>query len=167
MGGVAVAADDGRRYPQQDVHVFGHDDKCIDTNHAIVLADAGKQFFLHHIPYWGQGHMRSVRAAVRLFERALNLSQGLTHSFCHMQGDVVDAGQRVIVGSHAALHAVADRVLPVHLFSFKPAGEPPGTLFCHCRRGNRRALCSVIAGGGAAGHSVLSLPAGEPPGATT
>ena len=61
----------------------------------------------------------------------MNLSKGLTHTFCHMNGDVVGARQRVVVCSHAALHAVVGRALFVH-FYFLPAGEPLGTVLLDC-----------------------------------
>ena len=121
-----------------------HYHEGIYANHWVVLGDAGEQFSTYHIPYRRQCYMRSVRAFVRLFQRALYLTQGQTHTVCHMQRDVVGARQRVVMCSHAALHAVTGRVVFFHFLLFNQrvnrwvlcfifaAGEPLGTLFYFC-----------------------------------
>ena len=120
MGGTAVSADDRCRYLQKNVYMLWHDDERVDANHAIVCSNAGKEFLAYHLPDRRQGNVRTGGCAIGLFQRAFHLSQWLTHPFCHMQGDVVDAWQRVVVSLHTALHAVVVRTFLLHVIS-RPA----------------------------------------------
>lgn len=73
---------------------------------------------------------RDASAAVGGIERAHHSTEGLAQGLCHMHGDVVEAGPRVVMSRRAAGHAV---LYGVSLFHFLfPAAKPLGTVLFYC-----------------------------------
>lgn len=111
---------------QQEMQVLRHDDVVLNVHHRITGGDAVKQFFLYHRANGGKGN--GSIATLGITRQALyghDGAEGLSQLFCHMQGDVVDAGAGVVVSGCSALHAVVCLLL-FHFFI--PAVEPPDTL---------------------------------------
>lgn len=94
--------------------MIGHDDMLLDRHHGIVGVDGGEQLVFYHLPYPRQRGAWCIGAAVGGIERAHHSTEGLAQGLCHMHGDVVEAGPRVVMSRRAAGHAVLYGVSHFH-----------------------------------------------------
>ena len=102
-----------------EMQMFGHDDIVLNLYHRIEGRDGVEQLVLHHLPDGRQRRMRRIGAAVGGGEGSHDGTEGLPEALCHMQGDVVDAGEPVVMSRCAAGHAVLCGIALFHLV-------------CHC-----------------------------------
>ncbi|MBR6032604.1 MAG: hypothetical protein IKP36_11715 [Bacteroidaceae bacterium] len=108
MGRAAIATHYIPTDHQDEVKMLGHDNVGIHRHHRIVGGDGGQQLALNSCA--DRCELHADRAVLAAFHRA----QRLPHPLRHMQGDVVDAGARVVVGCRTPGHAVLYGLLHIH-----------------------------------------------------
>jgi hypothetical protein len=111
-----VLADKAVSDHHEEMQVVRHDDVVLYEYHWIMLMDGGEQLVLHHLPYPRQRRMRSIGTAIGGLQRPHHGTERLPKVLCHMHGDVVEPGPRVVMGHCAAGHLVLYGVPFFHLF---------------------------------------------------
>jgi hypothetical protein len=88
------------------MQMFGHDDIVLHLYHLIVLADASRQFLLHHLPHLRELNSWCIGAAIGLMSGPHDSAQGLSQVMVRADGHMVNSRQAVIFAHISPSHVV-------------------------------------------------------------
>lgn len=103
---MAIATHNALLHHQKEMQMVGHDDIVTHLDHWVMLMDAFQQFFLNHSAYGCKHNTGCIGSTFGGNRIADDNAQRLSEFINHMQGDVVDARQRVVMSYGAARQAM-------------------------------------------------------------
>ena len=111
---LAMLADYVILHHHEEMYMLGHDDIVLNGDHGIAGVDGGEELVLHHLADGGECRVWGVGRAIGGGDGAHHCTEWMAEAVCHMHGDVVDAGARVVMSRCAAGHAVLCGLFDIH-----------------------------------------------------